>query len=46
MVLIGFGFTVWLDATADVWRDEYLYHPELAKYLEDEEKTSRPGGRH
>jgi hypothetical protein len=44
MVLLGFGFMVWLDATADAWQDQYLYHPELAKYLEGEEKASRPGG--
>lgn len=45
-VLLGFGFMVWLDATADVWQDQYLYHPELAKYLEDEEEASRPEGRY
>jgi len=41
-VLLGFAFMIWFDATADVWQDEYLYHPELARYLEDERKGLQP----
>ncbi len=35
LVLLGFAFMIWFDATAEVWQDDYLYHPELAEYLKN-----------